>query len=123
VEIRSFHDLIVWQKAMDLVVLLYKFTHTFPRDERFGLTSQLRRAAVSVPSNIAEGHCRNSTPQFLNHLSIAQGSLGELETQIILAFRLGYLNTDKQASLLKAAAEIGRLLHGLCSSLNAKQQS
>jgi four helix bundle protein len=119
--VKSFHDLFVWQKAMDMVVSLYQSTRSFPADERFGLTSQLRRAAVSVPSNIAEGHCRNSTQQFLNSISIAQGSLGELETQIILSFRLNYLNADQQTSLLGPTHEIGRLLHGLSNSLNSKQ--
>jgi four helix bundle protein len=114
---------IVWQKAMDMVLQVYQVTKSFPTDERFGLTSQIRRAAVSIPSNIAEGHSRHSTQQFLNFLSIAQGSLAELETQIILGFRLSYLSADKQSVLLDATKEIGRLLHGLCNSLHSKQNA
>jgi four helix bundle protein len=79
---QHYGQLLVWQKAMDLTVFCYEITMPFPKEERYGLTSQIRRGAVSIPSNIAEGHCRFHTKEFLNHLSIARGSLGELETQL-----------------------------------------
>ena len=87
----KYSELIVWQKAMDLVTEIYKITSTFPSDERFGLSSQARRAAVSIPSNIAEGHGRKATGAYVNHLSIAYGSLVELETQIQIAVRLNFV--------------------------------
>src|SRR6476659_1156091 len=92
--VRSYQDLVAWQKAMDLVELVYGATRGFPREEVYGLTSQVRRAAVSVPSNIAEGQGRASTKEFLHHLSIARGSLFEVETQVLVAQRLGYLPPD-----------------------------
>ena len=82
-EIKSYQDLIVWQKAMDLVVLVYQATRLFPKEELYGLTSQVRRAVVSIPSNLAEGHARKSRAEFLNFVSIAQGSRAEVETQIM----------------------------------------
>ena len=83
--INNFRDLRVWQSGMELVVQVYRLTQSFPREEQYGLTSQMRRAAVSVPSNIAEGHARESSKEYLNHLSIVQGSLAELQTQIEIA--------------------------------------
>ena len=118
--IQTFKDLTVWQEAMELVVDVYKTTREFPKSEIYGLTSQMQRAAVSIPSNIAEVHQRNSTPQFLQFISIARGSLGELETQIILAHRLDYLNEKIQNELLERVARIGRLIGGLMKSLKAK---
>ena len=115
--IKSYRDLIVWQKAMDLVEVVYKMTQSFPNEECYGLTSQIRRAAVSVPSNIAEGHSRKSSKEFLHYLSIAYGSLGELETQIQIAQRLTYLQKDEAERLLEKAAEVGRLSNGLSRSL------
>src|SRR5436305_818343 len=115
--LKSYRDLIVWQKAMDLVVEVYRSTGSFPREETYGLTSQVRRAAVSIPSNIAEGQCRHTTKEFLNFLSIAQGSLAEVETQLQIAHRLGYLDTDGTNTLLQRAAEVGRLINGLRNSL------
>ena len=91
----KYSELVVWQKAMDLVTEIYKITATFPSDERFGLSSQARRAAVSIPSNIAEGHGRKSTGAYVNHLSIAYGSLMELETQIQIAVRLNFVTLDE----------------------------
>ncbi len=90
-EIQSYRDLKVWQRSMALAKELYRLTQAFPREELYGLTCQVRRAAVSVPSNIAEGHARKSTREYLNHISIALGSLAEMETQIVLAAELGYL--------------------------------
>src|SRR5438270_6248866 len=105
---------------MNFVVEVYRATASFPPDERFGLTSQLRRSAVSIPSNIAEGHGRESTREFLNFLSIAYGSLNEAQTQIMIAEKLGFLEKDKTANLLDLAAEVAKLTNGLCKSLKAK---
>jgi len=116
----KYSELLVWQKAMDLVTDIYKITASFPNEERFGLSSQARRAAVSIPSNIAEGHGRKSTGAYLNHLSIAYGSLMELETQTKIAVRLCFLQEDTAANLLQRMDEIGRMLTGLKNSLNEK---
>ncbi len=102
---------------MDLVLEIYRMSQTFPASGKFGLASQIQRAAVSIPSNIAEGHARKSTGAFVNHLSIAAGSLAELETQVILAARLGFCNEDASRALLTSTDEIGRMLTGLKSSL------
>jgi four helix bundle protein len=115
---RNYTDLIAWQKSMDLAQELYRATARFPKEEMYGLTSQLRRAAVSVPSNIAEGQGRRTTGAFLQHLSIAHGSLRETETQVLLAVRLGYLSDKAAASLMKQAGEVGRLITGLANSLS-----
>ena len=116
-KVRNYRDLIVWQRAMDLVEEVYSVSKEFPREEIYGLTSQIRRAAVSIPSNIAEGQGRRTTPDFLRHLSIAYGSLRELETQILIAMRLRYLAQEKGENCLRIAAEVGRLLNGLMSAL------
>ncbi|HYU21246.1 MAG TPA: four helix bundle protein [Chloroflexota bacterium] len=116
---KAYSDLIVWQRAMDLVEEVYKATASFPHDERFGLSSQLRRAAVSVPSNIAEGQGRASPNEFLRHLSIARGSLCEVETQVLIAARLRYSGEAERDALLRLADEVGRLLRGLSKSLTA----
>ena len=115
--LRSYRDLIVWQRAVDLVEATYKATERFPKHEIYGLTSQVRRAAVSVPSNIAEGQGRKSTNESQHHLSIAYGSLMELETQLIIAERLAYLPPPDREHCLSLAAEVGRLLNGLSNSL------
>ncbi|HAJ01688.1 MAG TPA: four helix bundle protein [Brevundimonas sp.] len=107
---------------MDWVEGLYTATRHWPSDERFGLISQGRRAAVSVPSNIAEGCARRSTAEFLRYLSIARGSLAEVETQLILAQRLGYLDEPAAASSLKAADEISRMLAGLITKLEERRK-
>jgi four helix bundle protein len=114
---RRYSDLLAWRKAMDLVESVYTLSKGFPLEEQFGLTGQIRRAAVSIPSNVAEGHCRNGRREFVHHLSIALGSLGELETQILIASRLGYLDAEALAEFRNAASEIGRLLVGLMHSL------
>ncbi|MDD4928897.1 MAG: four helix bundle protein [Gallionella sp.] len=118
----NYSDLIVWQKSMDLVTGIYKITATFPVEERFGLSLQMRRAAVSIPSNIAEGHGRKATGAYLNHLSIAYGSLMELETQIQIALRLNFLGADETSSLLDQTNEIGKMLNGLKKSLSAHEE-
>jgi four helix bundle protein len=115
--VRHYSDLIVWQKAMDLVTELYRATEPFPQREMFGLTNQLRRAGVSIPSNIAEGQGRGTTKDFLNFLYVARGSLQEAETQILIASRLGYVGDECRDSLLARTAEVSRILNGLINSL------
>jgi len=114
--IQSFRDLSVWQKSMDLSVLVYRSTEGFPRSEMFGLTSQLRRASVSIPSNIAEGKAIGGQ-SYPRHLRIAHGSEAELQTQIELARRLQFLTADEANLVLKDASEVGRMLVGLIRSL------
>jgi four helix bundle protein len=121
--VRSYRELIAWQKAMDLVTLVYDLTDEYPTDERFGLKAQIRRAVVSVPSNIAEGAGRNSTKEFINHLSIAYGSLMETETQNLIAERRGYITHPRSNQVLELAAEVGRVINGLSNSLVAKLDS
>lgn len=111
--VRSYQDLIVWQKAIDLVVEVYALTRLFPRDERYGLVTQLNRAAVSVPANIAEGHARASGKECAHFLSVARGSLSEVETYLILAARLGMIDSETFDRILANAAEVGRMLHAL----------
>jgi four helix bundle protein len=111
-------DLVVWQKAMDLVAAIYQLTQAFPKEELYGLMNEMRRAAVSIPSNIAEGHALKQTQAYSRHLAIASGSLAELQTQVEIAGRLGYLNRES-GEILKLADEIGRMLTGLRKSLRA----
>jgi four helix bundle protein len=118
--VRNYSELIAWQKAMDLVQAVYKATQSFPREEVYGLTNQIRRAVVSIPSNIAEGQGRKSINEFLHHLSIAYGSLREVETQILIAGRLNYLPQTEVQQLMNPASEVGRLINGLCNSLSNK---
>lgn len=118
--ISSYQDLKVWQVSMDLVEQVYRLTQSFPKQEVYGLTSQIQRAAVSVPSNIAEGHARDSTKEFLHHLSIALGSLAELETQLIIAARLGYLEKQDVNIVLLKTNETGKMLRGLQKALKSK---
>jgi four helix bundle protein len=115
--IQSYRDLIAWQKAMELVESVYRATTTFPREEIYSLTAQIRRAAVSIPSNIAEGQGRSTTRDFLHFLSIARGSLKEVETQVLIAERLAYVTGQVTAALLGQTTEVGRLLTGLAHSL------
>ena len=117
----TYRDLDVWQAAMNLVERCYAETKTFPIDERYGLTAQLRRAAVSIPSNVAEGACRRTTPVKINHVSIALGSHGELETLVEIAFRLGYLSKASRDALFSAADSTGRLLNGFLRSLEFRR--
>ncbi|MCD6570000.1 MAG: four helix bundle protein [Deltaproteobacteria bacterium] len=116
-EFRSYKDLEVWQKAMDLVVKCYQITKNFPKSEIYGLADQLQRAAVSVPANIAEGRERRYTKEFLQHLSIAYGSLAELETHIQIAKQLNYIDANQLKQLLNKTTEAGRMLNGLRRSL------
>jgi len=107
----------VWQRAVDLVLKVYEATDCFPQKEVFGLTNQLRRASVSIPSNIAEGQGRNTTRDFLRFLAMARGSLQELETQLLIAYRLGFLRDCDNDELAALVADTGRLLNGLSRSL------
>lgn len=115
---RNYRDLVVWQKAMDFVVTVYGLSAAFPAAEQFGLTSQLRRSVVSVPSNIAEGEGRESPGDFRRFLSIAHGSIREAKTQLIIAKRLHYLEVEPVGRALDQAAEIGRMIRGLSKSLS-----
>ena len=118
---KNYADLIVWQKAMDFVETAYRVSTQFPKEEMYGLVSQIRRAVVSIPCNIAEGQGRRAAGDFQRFLSIAFGSLREVETQIVIAERLHYLDADKRTELMDTAAEIGRLLNGLINSLSHKR--
>ena len=117
--IKSYRDLETWQSAMDLVERCYRMTNRFPKTEQFGLTIQIRRAAVSIPSNIAEGHNRPSKLAFLNHLGIALGSQAELETQLELSARLGLAQRVDVEPVLDLAGQVGRQLRGLRRALEA----
>jgi four helix bundle protein len=112
-KIRGFKDLIVWQRSLALAVEIYKVTKEFPREETHGLTSQIRRAAVSIPSNIAEGHARNTKSQFANFIDIAPGSAAELETQLTIPLQINYLKQADYDKLVKELTEITRMLYGL----------
>ena len=112
-------DLVAWQKAIEFVQRIYAITAKFPQEEMFGLKSQMRRAAVSVPSNIAEGQGRASRGEFLQFLGHARGSLYELETQLVIASTLCYLPALEQEALLMEAQQLGRILNGLISSLKS----
>jgi four helix bundle protein len=118
--IKSYRDLLAWQKAMGLVELVYAVTRGLPPEERFGLTSQLRRAAVSIPSNIAEGHAREGTKEFARYIAIARGSLAELETQIELLSRLNMAQPVHLIPIFACCDELGRILRGLRKSLDNK---
>lgn len=115
---RTFRDLIVWQKAISLTKTIYNITRQFPPSEQFGMISQMRRAAVSIPSNIAEGNARGSRKDYLRMLIIARGSLAELETQILIAGELQYLS--ETAPILSDIVEISRMLRALIDALNRK---
>ena len=116
-KVNSYKDLIVWQKAIQLVEEVYLASRKFPKEETFGLTSQLRRAVVSIPSNIAEGQARQGTSEFRHFLSIARGSLAEVETQLIIATKLGYLTEETLAPVMILHTEIGKMLHSLIQKL------
>lgn len=117
---KSHKDLIVWQKAMRLAVDVYRWTASFPKHELYGLASQLQRSAVSVAANIAEGHGRGTTKDYLRFLSISQGSLAELETLTLLARQIGYGDAAQTAALLPRVEEASRILRGLQKSLKRK---
>ncbi|MEJ2069149.1 MAG: four helix bundle protein [Syntrophobacterales bacterium] len=121
--VRTFRELVVWQKALDLVKEIYRVTQEFPKEEIFGLTSQLRRAAVSVPSNIAEGQGRLTEKEFRQFLGNARGSLAEVETQIIIANDLDFINDQDFKNLSAMITEVGRVLNGLISSVISEKRS
>ena len=115
--ISSYKDLIVWQKSMTLVKTIYLETQLFPASEHYGLVNQMRRAAVSIPSNIAEGQARDSSADFYRFLSIACGSLAELETQVLIAESLGYLEKAKTEAILALVSEIGKMMNTLMKKI------
>ena len=121
--VQHYRELKVWQAAMNLAEQCYLATKNFPKEELFGLTSQIRRAAASVPANIAEGQGRQHTKEFLNHLSIARGSLMEVETHLLLSQRVGLLNQTTLDALLTISDEISRMLSGLRRALEKKVAS
>ncbi len=118
--LKDYRELIAWQRAVDLVEMIYRMTADFPKTEVYALTSQIRRAAVSIPSNVAEGQGRRTTRDFLYFLSVANGSLKEVETQIIVSQRLGFLDEHKKSKLIDLTTEVGRLISGLRKSLEQK---
>lgn len=118
--LQSYRDLEVWQKSMDLVEEIYLLTKLLPKIELFGLTSQMRRAAVSIPSNIAEGYGRIHRKEYINHLSIAQGSLQEAETQLQITVRLQYLDREQVKKAWNLMQDVGKMLRRLIASLSPK---
>lgn len=117
VEVRGYRDLVVWQKAMDVVSDVYRLSEGWPKEELYGLTNQIRRAAVSVPANIAEGQGRTGKREFLHHLSIANGSLHETETLLLIALDLRFLDKPACDEPIVRTAEVGRLIGGLIRRL------
>jgi len=117
---RPHEKLDVWIRAVDFVVAVYTATNEFPSDERFGLTSQIRRAAVSVPANIAEGAARKTAKEFLQFLSIAQGSSSEVETELLIALKLGFLTKENYEELMQEIESIGRMLIGLSNHVKGQ---
>jgi four helix bundle protein len=119
----DYKNLIAWQKAMDLVETVYKVTETFPKREVYGLTDQIRRAAVSIPSNIAEGQAHYSNREFTHYLRHSRGCLAEIETQMLIAMRLGYISESAAEKILKQLDELSRILSGLINSLQSKRMT
>ena len=119
--IKSYRDLKVWQKAIDLVVQSYRLTKAFPKAETYALSGQIQRAAISIPANIAEGHGREHLGDYLHHLSIANGSHLELETHLLIANRLSYLQNSDLESILERTTEVGRMLAGLMMKLEISE--
>ena len=117
---RGYRDLLVWQKSMALAKRVYLLTANFPSEEKFGLISQMRRAAVSIPSNIAEGQTRRSTAEFVQFISVAEGSLSELDTQLQLSVELGFSNASRVQDVFEAISELKRMLNGLRRTLLKK---
>ena len=120
VGINSYRDLTVWQKSMELARMVYVIVKKLPREELYGLSDQMRRASVSIPSNIAEGFYRSSTRDYIHFLSIAKGSLGEIETQLILSENFEYLTKEQIMPILEQCEEIGKMLTGLIHNLQLK---
>jgi len=121
--VQSYRDLVLWQRGMALAVTCYKLTSEFPRDEIYGMTAQIRRAATSIPANVAEGHGRESTGSFVQFLRVAQGSLRELETHLLLVERVGIARTGIMEPVLAECDEMGRMLRALIRSLQGKGSS
>lgn len=121
--IDSHKNLDVWKKSMDLVTHIYALTKLFPKEEIYGLSSQMRRAAVSIPSNIAEGRAKRSTKEFIRFVNIASGSAAELETQILIAENLGFADANAINKIMNEMTEVGKMLYGLGSSLEKKLSS
>jgi four helix bundle protein len=117
---RPHEKLDVWKKSIDFVVAVYESTESFPKEEKFGLTSQIRRAAVSIPANIAEGAARQSGKEFAHFLSNSQGSTSEVETELLIARRLNYVPVSRYQELIGSLDEIGRMLTGLTRHLQKK---
>jgi four helix bundle protein len=111
-------NLLVWQKSMAFVTELYKLTRKYPKDEQYGLINQLRRAAVSIPSNIAEGCARRNTKQYIQFLYVSLGSASEIETQVIISYNLEYVSNNEEQNMLEMLEEIIRMLVGLIKSLS-----
>ncbi len=118
---RSYKDLVVWQKGIGLVKIIYKLTQRFPREEKFGLVVQMRRAAVSIPSNLAERQARHTTGEFIQFISHAEGSVAELDTQLILGVELGFFPQDNAGSAFELIAELRRMLNVLRRKLAARR--
>jgi len=119
-QIKTYRDLVVWQKSMILVTEVYKTTRSFPRDEIYGLIGQMRRCAVSIPSNIAEGYGRNSSNDYVRFLRMAMGSLYELQTQFDISSSLGYITEDHYGKLFESSREVERMLSSLIRKLENK---
>jgi four helix bundle protein len=120
-KITNYRDLFVWGRAMDLVELCYRLSKNFPQSEIYGLTNQIRRASVSVPANIAEGHGRKNLGEYIQHLSIANGSLKEVETHILIAGRLNYIQDSEIVLAMDVSAEVGRMLAVLIQKLRLRR--
>ena len=119
---QDFHDLIVWQKAIELTLSIYRLTRSFPKEEMFGLTSQTRRASVSVASNIAEGRGRLNPAEFRQFLGLAQGSICELKTQLLVAKRLGFANVEAMVEAEVLSEEVSKMLASFIQTLSATQK-
>lgn len=122
-EIKTHKDLLVWKKGIDLVEQIYKFTKQFPKEELYGITNQMRRCAVSIPANIAEGSGRKNKAEFIQFLHIALGSASELETHLIISQRLGFLSINSYDEIMNALNEIIKMICGLINSLNSTRSS
>jgi len=118
--VASYRDLLAWQKAMELITQIYRVSQKFPSEGMYGIVSQMRRAAISIPSNIAEGQGRLTQGEFIQFLGIARGSLLELETQILVARNLRYLDEPTLKNLLELTSEVGRLVNGLLSAVKKR---
>ena len=116
-DIKSFRDLMIWQRGINLVKEVYKETNNFPKEELYGLTNQIRRSAISIPSNISEGHIRQHRAEFRQYLSIALGSLAELETQILIARELNYIPNENSDNLIDQMGTLGKMIRGLMKKL------